>query len=334
MMDSDTLYSDLDDELKRYRDDIFDDKYKRLDWNKLSRTITAHIAKDGYWYIHPEFDRTLTVREAARIQTFPDHVRFAGAPSSAFRQIGNAVPPLLGERLGEAIIESMELGEREPLSTTETAAVLASWFSSSDAAGMPWLKAKTRWQVIQSEILWSRMPTDYVREAWNSTSSLEQPNQTLLDSNAAALRMYAKLRGRGDRVETVLAAASWYQENPDGLSDRGSAQDLQAAPGVSPSVADLAVRVCPGTGADRCDPVLVTHGVLRVASRYLGTNVERQNRYSDGRLAVARLVGGDDNSHEAHLGLIELASSVCTSGVNPRCDQCPLRSGCIYARNN
>ena len=69
-----------------------------LDADDLSRTITAHIAKDGYWYIHPEQNRTLTIREAARIQTFPDHFRFAGAPTSAFRQIGNAVPPRLGTR--------------------------------------------------------------------------------------------------------------------------------------------------------------------------------------------------------------------------------------------
>ena len=88
-----TRYSDLPADMKRYRDDIFDDKYKRLDENDLSRTITAHIAKDGYWYIHPRQNRTLTVREAARLQTFPDRFRFAGPPSAAFRQIGNAVPP-------------------------------------------------------------------------------------------------------------------------------------------------------------------------------------------------------------------------------------------------
>ena len=102
-----TLYSDLPEEMRRYRADIFDDKYKRLDENGLSRTITAHIAKDGYWYIHPKDSRTLTVREAARLQTFPDRYRFAGPPSAAFRQIGNAVPPLVGERLGGAISECL-----------------------------------------------------------------------------------------------------------------------------------------------------------------------------------------------------------------------------------
>ena len=53
LMDATTRYSDLPADMRRYRDDIFDDKYKRLDENDLSRTITAHIAKDGYWYIHP-----------------------------------------------------------------------------------------------------------------------------------------------------------------------------------------------------------------------------------------------------------------------------------------
>ena len=67
-----TKYTDLAPEYQRYRKDIFDDKYKKLDENDLSRTITAHIAKDGYWYIHPRQPRTLTVREAARLQTFPD----------------------------------------------------------------------------------------------------------------------------------------------------------------------------------------------------------------------------------------------------------------------
>ena len=74
-------YVDLPEHLQRYRSDIFTDKYKRLAWNEVSRTITAHIAKDGYWYIHPQQHRTLSVREAARVQTFPDWFRFAGQPT-------------------------------------------------------------------------------------------------------------------------------------------------------------------------------------------------------------------------------------------------------------
>ena len=76
-------YSDLPDRLQRYRADIFTDKYRRLGWHELCRTITAHIAKDGYWYIHPDQHRTLSVREAARVQTFPDEFRFAGNPDTS-----------------------------------------------------------------------------------------------------------------------------------------------------------------------------------------------------------------------------------------------------------
>lgn len=113
LMTSSTLYSDLPEHLRRYRSDTFNDKYKRLDWDDLSRTITAHIAKDGYWYIHPEEHRTLTVREAARIQTFPDSFRFAGTRSDAFRQIGNAVPPALGRTVAAAILPLAEPREEQ-----------------------------------------------------------------------------------------------------------------------------------------------------------------------------------------------------------------------------
>ena len=65
-------YVDLPERLRRYRSDVFTDKYKRLSWDELCRSITAHIAKDGYWYIHPDQHRTLSIREAARVQTFPD----------------------------------------------------------------------------------------------------------------------------------------------------------------------------------------------------------------------------------------------------------------------
>ena len=114
LMDGRTLYSDLPEILRRYRADIFNDKYNRLSWDDPSRTITAHLAKDGYWYIHPEQHRSLTVREAARLQTFPDTFRFAGCRSHQFQQIGNAVPPRLAQQIGSAILSSVRSDCAQP----------------------------------------------------------------------------------------------------------------------------------------------------------------------------------------------------------------------------
>ena len=97
-------YLDVPKELRRYDDENFTDKYKRLEWDRPSRTITAHIARDGYWYIHPDQHRTLSIREAARVQTFPDWYVFAGFPSNRFVQIGNAVPPRLGYAIGRTLL--------------------------------------------------------------------------------------------------------------------------------------------------------------------------------------------------------------------------------------
>ena len=78
-----------------YRNDIFQDKFKKLWKNKPAWTVTAHLCKDGYVYIHPTQSRTITVREAARLQSFPDRFVFKGPRSSQFKQVGNAVPPLM-----------------------------------------------------------------------------------------------------------------------------------------------------------------------------------------------------------------------------------------------
>jgi DNA (cytosine-5)-methyltransferase 1 len=84
-------------DMKTYRDDNFPDKFYRLRYDFPSRTIVAHLSKDGNSFIHPEQNRSLTVREAARIQTFPDDFVFSGSRTSQFIQVGNAVPPLLAK---------------------------------------------------------------------------------------------------------------------------------------------------------------------------------------------------------------------------------------------
>lgn len=101
-----TKWKDLQQEYRNmygYREDIFTDKFKRLWKKKPSWTITAHLCKDGYVYIHPTQSRTITVREAARLQSFPDRFMFRGPRSSQFRQVGNAVPPLMAKAMALGI---------------------------------------------------------------------------------------------------------------------------------------------------------------------------------------------------------------------------------------
>jgi DNA (cytosine-5)-methyltransferase 1 len=98
-----------------YRDDIFNDKFKRLWKNKPSWTVTAHLCKDGYVYIHPTQTRTITVREAARLQSFPDQFVFSGSKTSQFRQVGNAVPPLMAKAIGISIRNALEDFYQVPL---------------------------------------------------------------------------------------------------------------------------------------------------------------------------------------------------------------------------
>jgi DNA (cytosine-5)-methyltransferase 1 len=97
-------YGSVPKKLRRYRDDIFSDKYHRMEWDEPAWTVTAHLAKDGYKYIHPEQHRTLSVREAARIQSFPDSFRFAGNRTHRYIQVGNAVPPKLATAIGESLL--------------------------------------------------------------------------------------------------------------------------------------------------------------------------------------------------------------------------------------
>jgi DNA (cytosine-5)-methyltransferase 1 len=104
-------YMDLNPEVRRilpFREDIFHDRLKRLRSDKPSWTVLAHIGMDGYMYIHPTETRTLSVREAARIQSFSDDFEFIGNMREQYIQVGNAVPPLLAKALGASIMKCLQ----------------------------------------------------------------------------------------------------------------------------------------------------------------------------------------------------------------------------------
>jgi DNA (cytosine-5)-methyltransferase 1 len=107
-------YNDLPERLKTHQNrDSFFDRFKVVaDTEYYSQTVVAHIAKDGHYYIHPDIsqNRSISVREAARLQTFPDDYYFEGVKegsnrTAAFKQIGNAVPPLMAEYIANSLLK-------------------------------------------------------------------------------------------------------------------------------------------------------------------------------------------------------------------------------------
>lgn len=99
-------YTDLPKRLQSHNNtEAFLDRYKVVDPFGHSHTVVAHIAKDGHYYIYPDSKqiRSISVREAARIQSFPDDYFFEGGRTAAFKQIGNAVPPLMAAALAKTI---------------------------------------------------------------------------------------------------------------------------------------------------------------------------------------------------------------------------------------
>lgn len=90
----------------------FPNKWRKMEEDKPARTLMAHLGKDSYSHIHYDGSqaRTISVREAARLQSFPDGFEFFGAMNAAFRQIGNAVPPLMAAKIARAIKKTIEKG--------------------------------------------------------------------------------------------------------------------------------------------------------------------------------------------------------------------------------
>lgn len=317
LMKPGTKYDELPANLRRYRSDIFTDKYNRLSWTEVSRSITAHLAKDGYWYIHPEESRTLTVREAARIQTFPDRFRFAGARSHAFQQIGNAVPPVLAAAIAASILTATIAAEkartpRVGIRRNRIRSKLLQW-ARQDARRNPWRHPGDPWVVLAGLIIGARgvagdrLTRDFLKAFPTMPDLSEVPMQSArsVPWNAAAL---SRLRQVANKLRRV--GGSWQR------------LDWAKAAGLASAEADF-FRVV-GLGQDA---ILANAPALRVVARLTERAVDKGRRLSDGKVALARLIGVGEETPRLAAALIALGSQVCTS-ADPKCIACPLHELC------
>lgn len=101
----------------------FPNKWRKMEADQPARTLMAHLGKDSYSHIHYDSAqaRTISVREAARLQSFPDGFVFCGTMNPAFKQIGNAVPPLLARAIGEVLIGQITAARSAPVPETAVA---------------------------------------------------------------------------------------------------------------------------------------------------------------------------------------------------------------------
>jgi DNA (cytosine-5)-methyltransferase 1 len=201
--------------------------------------------------------------------------------------------------------------------------LLAKWFDSLTNRIVPWLRARTRWQVICAELLLDRLSASQIRSLWPLVARWGHPADTL--AAGSELQEIARWLDRGNRAERVLELAERLNGAPGQLDDD---QAIRRIHGVNEALADLAVLAVPtGTEDESEEPVLVGRGVLRVVARFTGEHVDRRNRLTDGRLATARMVGNGIDARDAHLGLIELAAGICRP-AEPLCIDCPLSEDC------
>jgi DNA (cytosine-5)-methyltransferase 1 len=315
-------YKDVPVSLRRYRSDIFVDKYKRLSRNELSRTITAHIAKDGYSYIHPVQNRTLSIREAARVQTFPDRFRFAGEPSHRYRAIGNAVPPLLGESMGAALKRALSETHHPPRRAQHQSFrdELMKWHSSNGRT-YSWRSGATPWAVLLAEMCLHRTRADQVQKVFPQLLKLAPTPDALVNAREGFSQMSASL-GLRWRTDNIVRVAELLVEQFDGRVP-DTLDGLMRLPGVGDYVANAVL--CFGFGRPA---ILVDTNTERIVGRVIGQTGSRGAWKR--RLGLYRLAGPRGADSPFNYALLDLGALVCRAS-SPRCDSCPVARHCAMA---
>jgi DNA (cytosine-5)-methyltransferase 1 len=312
-------YEQLPTGLQRYRNDIFTDKYKRLVRHELSRTITAHIARDGYWYIHPLQPRTLSVREAARVQTFPDSYRFSGPPSHRYRQIGNAVPPLLAEVLGTSLAAMLTRGRRRRSRPREDFRTEVLAWHRANARAYPWRTGRDPWHVLLAEMCLRRTRPDQVGVVYDRLVAMIATPKALVQ-RAEEIREVSASLGLHSTMESIVQVAEVLVDRFGGIVP-DTLEDLLSLPGVGDYAANAVL--CFGFGRPA---ILMDTNTTRIVTRVTGHDsaIKRWQLRLD-LYHLAGPIGADPRFNSA---LLDFGALVCQAR-SPRCLACPVNQHCI-----
>lgn len=322
----------------------FSNKYNILRPHEPCLTITAHMAKDGYWYIHPQQNRTLSIREAARVQSFPDGFRFHGTPSNRFHQVGEAVAPLVGAALGAALLAAIR--EQDTHSDwTQPDRIrqeLLRWYRQDGGSALrPWARQRENgveipevlraWRAFLGEFLVARLPPERHIPFWQQLISRwpdhggflqdPEPNRRRTFRSLHLENIEDLLQNVAIQLREGLAWREWVRN--DGIAGLGRDRIRQCLAMV-------------GITTDRsCSTALG-----RLVARVNGLRVQEIERSRQQRELHLGLMLGGDADGRIYRSAVAIADRWC--GPEPACegirgvdeDPCPLGASglCAHAR--
>ena len=338
MRSSSLKYHELNEDQRRYqvtsraqregrnqkessKEHSFGNKYNILEANQPCNTITAHMSKDGYWYIHPVQDRTLSIREAARVQSFPDGFRFHGTPSNRFHQVGEAVAPLVGFTLGKALLDAaLEQGSvkdwRQP---DEIRNELVRWYGNEGQSSLlPWasqsedgveIPEKLRaWRVFLGELIVATMEPKHQLQYWKRLVNRwpdhdaflndPEPNRRRSFRSMQLEKVENQLHQVAIELQENLPWSEWVRRDLDGLG-RDRIRQCLAVVGIT---------------ADRSCNV----GLGRMVGRVLGVDDLANSTSRQQRELHLGLMLGKDSEGRVYRAAVAVAERWCR--LEPLCD--------------
>lgn len=358
MRRNDLRYHELDEDRRRYsvtrrsggassrpenREKSFSNKYNILKPHEPCLTITAHMSKDGYWYIHPQQNRTLSIREAARVQSFPDGFRFHGTPSNRFHQVGEAVAPLVGAALGSALLEAVQEQDTQSdwIQPQQVREELLRWYREEGGNSMlPWARQRENgreisqkqraWRAFLGEFLVARMPPERQSGYWQRLITRWPHHDAFLtDEEPSRRRTFRSLHL--EAVEALLQKVAIQLSEGLPWKEWVRSDDIDG-------VGRDRIRQClamVGITADRSCSTALGRLVARV-SGLKEPEIERSRQLKE--LHLGLMLGGDPDGR-IYRSAVAIAEQWC--GPEPLClarndveESCPLfvSGHCVHGR--